>query len=52
MLSKTQFKEWFDYKYELSATTAALLGSQLSRIFSGLTTAYLITFIEYLPSIV
>lgn len=49
MLSKTQFKEWFDrYKYaELSATTAALLGSQLSRIFSGLTTAYLITFIEY-----
>jgi hypothetical protein len=49
MLSKTQFKEWFDrYKYaELSATTAALLGSQLSRIFSGLTTAYLITFLEY-----
>lgn len=49
MLSKTQFKEWFDrYKYaELAATSAALLGSQLSRIFSGLTTAYLITFIEY-----
>lgn len=49
MLSKTQFKEWFDrYKYaELSATTAALLGSQFSRIFSGLTTAYLITFVEY-----
>lgn len=49
MLSKTQFKEWFDrYKYaELSATTAALLGSQFSRIFNGLTTAYLITFIEY-----
>ena len=49
MLSKTQFKEWFDrYKYaELSATTAALLGSRLSRIFSGLTTAYLITFLEY-----
>ncbi|CAM2889493.1 hypothetical protein [Flavobacterium frigoris] len=49
MLSKTQFKEWFDrYKYaELAATTAALLGSQFSRIFSGLTTAYLITFIEY-----
>lgn len=49
MLSKIQFKEWFDrYKYaELAATSAALLGSQLSRIFSGLTTAYLITFIEY-----
>lgn len=49
MLSKTQFKEWFDrYKYaELSATTAALLSSQFSRIFSGLTTAYLITFVEY-----
>jgi hypothetical protein len=49
MLSKTQFKEWFDrYKYaELSATTAALLGSQFSRVFSGLTTAYLITFVEY-----
>lgn len=50
MLSKVQFKEWFDrYKYaELAATTAALLGSQFSRIFSGLTTAYLITFIEYI----
>jgi hypothetical protein len=50
MLSKIQFKEWFDrYKYaELAATSAALLGSQLSRIFSGLTTAYLITFLEYL----
>lgn len=49
MLSKVQFKEWFDrYKYaELAATTAALLGSQFSRIFSGLTTAYLITFMEY-----
>ena len=49
MLSKTQFKEWFDrYKYaELAATSAALLGSQFSRIFSGLTTAYLITFAEY-----
>jgi hypothetical protein len=50
MLSKTQFKEWFDrYKYaELAATSAALLGSQLSRFFDGLTTAYLITFSEYL----
>jgi hypothetical protein len=49
MLSKTQFKEWFDrYKYvELAATSAALLGSQFSRIFSGLTTAYLL----HLPSI-
>lgn len=49
MLSKIQFKEWFDrYKYaELAATTAALLGSQFSRIFDGLTTAYLITFTEY-----
>jgi hypothetical protein len=49
MLSKTQFKEWFDrYKYaELAATSAALLGSQFSRIFSGVTTAYLITFAEY-----
>jgi hypothetical protein len=49
MLSKVQFKEWFDrYKYaELAATTAALLGSQFSRLFSGLTTAYLITLMEY-----
>jgi hypothetical protein len=49
MLSKVQFKEWFDrYKYaELAATTAALLGSQFSRFFGGLTTAYLITFMEY-----
>jgi hypothetical protein len=49
MLSKVQFKEWFDrYKYaELAATTAALLGSQFSRVFDGLTTAYLITFLEY-----
>jgi hypothetical protein len=33
MLSKLQFKEWFDrYKYaELAATTTALLCSQLSR---------------------
>lgn len=50
MLSKTRFKEWFDrYKYaELAATTAALLSSQFSRIFSSLTTAYLITFTEYI----
>jgi hypothetical protein len=50
MISKTQFKEWFDrYKYaELAATTAALLGSQFSKVFSGLTTAYLITLVEYL----
>ncbi|MGO4816849.1 hypothetical protein [Flavobacterium sp. W22_SRS_FP1] len=49
MLSKVQFKEWFDrYKYaELAATSAALLGSQFSRDFEGLTTAYLITFMEY-----
>jgi hypothetical protein len=50
MLNKANFKEWFDrYKYsELGATSAALLASQFSRIFSGLTTAYLITFAEYL----
>lgn len=49
MFNKVNFKEWFDrYKYsELAATTAALLASQFSRIFSGLTTAYLITFAEY-----
>ncbi|WP_369752264.1 hypothetical protein [Flavobacterium sp. WC2409] len=49
MLSKVQFKEWFDrYKYaELAATSAALLGSQFSLFFNGLTTAYLITFTEY-----
>jgi predicted phosphoadenosine phosphosulfate sulfurtransferase len=45
---KTQFKEWFDrYKYVELAATSVLLGSQFSRIFSGLTTAYLITFAEY-----
>ena len=50
MLNKSNFKEWFDrYKYaELSATTAALTSSQFSRIFDGLTTAYLITFTEYI----
>ena len=50
MFNKSNFKEWFDrYKYaELSATSAALAGSQFSRIFDGLTTAYLITFADYL----
>lgn len=49
MFNKANFKEWFDrYKYsELAATSSALLASQFSRIFSGLTTAYLITFAEY-----
>lgn len=49
MFNKANFKEWFDrYKYsELAATSAVLLASQFSRIFSGLTTAYLITFAEY-----
>jgi hypothetical protein len=55
MLSKTQFKEWFDrYKHaELAAIITAFLGSQFSRIFSGLTTAYLITFaVFYLYSVI
>ncbi len=49
MFNKANFKEWFDrYKYsELAATSAALIASQFSRIFSGLVTAYLITFAEY-----
>ena len=49
MFNKANLKEWFDrYKYsELAATSAALLASQFSRIFSGLTTAYLITIAEY-----
>ncbi|TRX28622.1 hypothetical protein FNW25_04325 [Flavobacterium franklandianum] len=49
MFNKSNFKEWFDrYKYaELSATSAVLASSQFSRIFDGLTTAYLITFAEY-----
>ncbi|REH01770.1 hypothetical protein [Flavobacterium aquicola] len=49
MFNKSKFKEWFDrYKYsELAATSAALIASQFSRIFSGLTTAYIITFAEY-----
>ncbi|MGO4771940.1 hypothetical protein ACEN2I_09765 [Flavobacterium sp. W22_SRS_FK3] len=50
MLTKSKFKEWFDrYKYaELASTSAALTTSLLSKIYSGLTTAYLITFAEYL----
>lgn len=49
MRSKKRWKEWFDrYKYpELAATSTVLLGSQFSRFFNGLTTAYLITFAEY-----
>lgn len=49
MFNKPNFKEWFDrYKYaELSATSAALASSQFSRIFDGLTIAYIITFAEY-----
>jgi hypothetical protein len=49
MFNKANFKEWFDrYKYsELAATSAVLLASQFSRIFSSFTTAYLITFAEY-----
>lgn len=50
MLTKSKFKEWFNrYKYaELASTSAALLTSLFSKIYSGLTTAYLITFAEYL----
>lgn len=49
MFNKSNIKEWFDrYKYaEIAATSAALASSQFSRIFDGLTTAYLITFAEY-----
>jgi hypothetical protein len=49
MFKKSKFKEWFDrYKYaEIAATSAALSSSQFSRIFDGVTTAYLITFAEY-----
>ena len=49
MFNKSNFKEWFDrYKYaELAATSSVLLSSQFSKILSGLTTAYLITFAEY-----
>ncbi|MEL1255498.1 hypothetical protein AAEO57_17030 [Flavobacterium sp. DGU38] len=50
MLTKSNFKEWFDrYKYaELASTSAALTTSLFSKVYSGLTTAYLITFAEYL----
>jgi hypothetical protein len=50
MLKKSNFKEWFNrYKYaELASTSAALTTSLFSKIYSGLTTAYLITFAEYL----
>ncbi|WP_163399133.1 hypothetical protein [Flavobacterium fluviatile] len=50
MLKKSNFKEWFDrYKYaEIASTSAALTASLFSKIYSGLTTAYLITFAEYL----
>jgi hypothetical protein len=49
MFKKSNFKEWFDrYKYaEIAATSAVLASSQFSRIFDGVTTAYLITFAEY-----
>lgn len=49
MLSKLQFKEWFDrYKYaELAATTTALVCSQLRHFFDPVASAYLITFAEY-----
>ncbi|MDR7210873.1 hypothetical protein [Flavobacterium piscis] len=50
MFTKSNFKEWFNrYKYaELASTSAALSTSYFSKIYSGLTTAYLITFAEYL----
>ena len=50
MLQKSNFKEWFNrYKYaELASTSAALTTSLFSKIYSGLTTAYLITAAEYL----
>ena len=49
-MSRKNFKEWFDrYKYaEVASTSAALTTSLFSRIYSGLTTAYLITIAEYL----
>ncbi|EJL60156.1 hypothetical protein [Flavobacterium sp. CF136] len=50
MLTKSNIKEWFNrYKYaELASTSAALTTSLFSKIYNGLTTAYLITFAEYL----
>lgn len=49
MFKKSNFKKWFDrYKYaELAASSSAVASSQFSRIFDGVTTAYLITFAEY-----
>lgn len=49
MFNKSKWKEWFDrYKYsELAATSAVLIGSQFSRVFNGVTTAYIITVAEY-----
>jgi hypothetical protein len=50
MLTKSNFEGWFNrYKYaELASTSAALTTSLFSKFYSGLTTAYLITFAEYL----
>ena len=50
MLAKSNFKEWFNrYKFaELASTTAAISTSHFSKIYSGFTTAYLITIAEYL----
>jgi hypothetical protein len=49
MFNKTSFKEWFDrYKYsELAATSAALIASQSSHFYNGITTAYIVTTAEY-----
>lgn len=49
-MKKSNFKEWFNrYKYaELASTSAALTTSLFSKIYSGITIAYLITFAEYL----
>ncbi|MBP4137639.1 hypothetical protein [Flavobacterium geliluteum] len=49
-MTRKNFKEWFNrYKYaELASTSAALSTSLLSSVYSGLTTAYLITIAEYL----
>ncbi len=50
MFKKSNFKEWFDrYKYsELAATSTVLIVSQVSRFFSELTTAYIVTIAEYI----
>ncbi len=49
-MTRKNFKEWFDrYKYaEVASTSAALTTSLFTRIYSGLTTVYLITIAEYL----